>query len=56
VLFRPHLAELAEQLEPIVASQLVRAHEIMKASGDADDTWDPTSLLVRRIEETHDDE
>jgi hypothetical protein len=56
VLFRPHLDELAEQLEPIVASQLVRAHEIMKASGDADDTWDPTSLLVRRIEETHDDE
>jgi hypothetical protein len=48
--FRPRVSELAEQLEPILAGQLVRAHEILKAAGEANDTWDPTSYLLPRIE------
>jgi hypothetical protein len=48
--FKPRLNELAEQLEPIVSGQLVRAHEILKATGGADDRWDPTSMFLPRIE------
>ena len=49
--FAPHLDVLAIELEPILAAQLVRAHSIMRATGQADDRWDPTSFLRYRIEE-----
>jgi hypothetical protein len=48
--FLPNIDEFAEQLEPIVAGQLVRAHELLKAVAEADDRWDPTSYLRPRIE------
>jgi hypothetical protein len=49
--FYPRISEVSEQLAPIVASQLVRAHEILKSAGEATDRWDPTSYLLPRIEE-----
>jgi hypothetical protein len=52
--FKPRIAELSEQLEPILAGQLVRSHEILKSAGEANDKWDPTSYLLPRIE-TRDD-
>jgi hypothetical protein len=52
--FQPHVSEMSEQLEPILAGQLVRAHEILKAAGEANDQWDPTSYLLPRIEARED--
>lgn len=53
--FKPRISELSEQLEPILAGQLVRSHEILKSVEEADDKWDPTSYLLPRIE-ARDDE
>jgi hypothetical protein len=53
--FKPRISDLSEQLEPILAGQLVRAHEILKSVEEANDKWDPTSYLLPRIE-ARDDE
>jgi hypothetical protein len=47
--FKPRVSQLSEQLEPILAGQLVRAHEILRSVGEANDQWDPTSYLLPRI-------
>lgn len=49
-LFRPNLDRFAERLEPILVVNLQRAHLLLRASGDANESWDPLSASRSAIE------
>lgn len=42
-LFRPNIQSFAENLEPILTSQLQQIHSLLRSTGEATETWDPVS-------------
>lgn len=48
--FQPHLQVFAEQLEPILALHLSKAHQLLLSVGKANERWDPISFSRSAIE------
>jgi hypothetical protein len=48
--FRPNLDRFAERLEPLLAANLQRAHLLLRATGEANEDWDPLSASRSAIE------
>ncbi|HKQ08137.1 MAG TPA: DUF4020 domain-containing protein [Blastocatellia bacterium] len=49
--FHPHIESFASDLEPIVTSRLQQIHSLLRATGEANETWDPVSYGRSAIEE-----